>query len=109
MILFEGANPRHAHEWEVWADAQKKGLVPDNKILCPGLLDSVSNFIEHPRLVAQRLVQYAQIVGRDRVMAGTDCGFGTFAGFGAVHPPIAYAKLKSLAEGAEMASNELWK
>jgi 5-methyltetrahydropteroyltriglutamate--homocysteine methyltransferase len=109
VILFEGANPRHAHEWEVWADAQKKGLVPDNKILCPGLLDSVSNFIEHPRLVAQRLVQYAQIVGRDRVMAGTDCGFGTFAGFGAVHPPIAYAKLKSLAEGAEMASNELWK
>jgi 5-methyltetrahydropteroyltriglutamate--homocysteine methyltransferase len=109
VILFEGANPRHAHEWEVWADAQRKGLVPENKILCPGVLDSVNNFIEHPRLVAQRLVQYAQIVGRERVMAGTDCGFGTFAGFGAVHPPIAYAKLQSMAQGAAMASAELWK
>lgn len=109
VILFEGANPRHAHEWEVWADAQKKGLVPENKILCPGVLDSVNNFIEHPRLVAQRLVQFAQIVGRERVMAGTDCGFGTFAGFGAVHPPIAYAKLQSMAQGAAMASAELWK
>lgn len=107
-ILFEGANPRHAHEWEVWQDAQKKGLVPENKILCPGVLDSVSNFIEHPRLVAQRLLQYANIVGRERVMAGTDCGFGTFAGFGAVHPPIAFAKLKSMAEGAAMASKFLW-
>ena len=107
-ILFEGANPRHAHEWEVWADAQSKGMVPDNKILCPGLLDSTSNFIEHPRLVAQRLLQYANIVGRDRVMAGTDCGFGTFAGFGAVHPPIAYAKLESMAQGAAMASAQLW-
>ena len=107
-ILFEGANPRHAHEWEVWADAQAKGAVPDNKILCPGVLDSTNNFIEHPRLVAQRLQQYAGIVGRDRVMAGTDCGFGTFAGFGAVHPSIAYAKLKSMAEGAAMASKALW-
>ena len=107
-ILFEGANPRHAHEWEVWQDAQEKGLVPENKVLCPGLIDSVSNFIEHPRLVAQRLLQYANIVGRERVMAGTDCGFGTFAGFGAVHPPIAFAKLKSMAEGAAMASKVLW-
>jgi 5-methyltetrahydropteroyltriglutamate--homocysteine methyltransferase len=107
-ILFEGANPRHAHEWEVWADAQAKGAVPDNKILCPGVLDSTNNFIEHPRLVAQRLQQYAGIVGRDRVMAGTDCGFGTFAGFGAVHPSIAYAKLKSMAEGAALASKALW-
>ena len=107
-VLFEGANPRHAHEWEVWAAAQAKGLVPDDKILCPGLLDSTSNFIEHPRLVAQRLLQYAHIVGRERIMAGTDCGFGTFAGFGAVHPPIAYAKLKSMAEGTAMASDELW-
>ena len=107
-LLFEGANPRHAHEWEVWAAAQAKGLVPESKILCPGLLDSTSNFIEHPRLITQRLLQYAHIVGRERVMAGTDCGFGTFAGFGAVHPPIAYAKLKSLAEGAAMASKELW-
>jgi 5-methyltetrahydropteroyltriglutamate--homocysteine methyltransferase len=106
-ILFEGANPRHAHEWEVWAEAQQQGWVPDNKVLCPGVLDSVSNFIEHP-LVSQRLLQYANIVGRDRVMAGTDCGFGTFAGYGAIHPPIAYAKLKSMAEGAAMASRVLW-
>ena len=82
--------------------------MPENKVLCPGLIDSVSNFIEHPRLVAQRLLQYANIVGRERVMAGTDCGFGTFAGFGAVHPPIAFAKLKSMAEGAAMASKVLW-
>ena len=107
-ILFEGANPRHAHEWEVWADVQKKGQLPDNKILCPGVLDSVNNFIEHPRLVAQRLLTYANIVGRDRVMAGTDCGFGTFAGFGAIHPSIGYAKLNSMAEGAAIASKELW-
>lgn len=107
-ILFEGANPRHAHEWEVWADVQKKGQLPDNKILCPGVLDSVNNFIEHPRLVAQRLLTYANIVGRERVMAGTDCGFGTFAGFGAIHPSIGYAKLKSMAEGAAIASKVLW-
>lgn len=107
-ILFEGANPRHAHEWEVWADAQKKGQLPENKILCPGVLDSVNNFIEHPRLIAQRLLTYANIVGRERVMAGTDCGFGTFAGYGAIHPSIGFAKLKSMAEGAAMASQELW-
>ena len=107
-VLFEGANPRHQHEWEVWADAGKKGLIPDNKVLAPGVIDSVNNFIEHPRLVAQRLRTYADIVGRERVMAASDCGFGTFAGFGAVHPPIAYAKLASMAEGAQMASRELW-
>ena len=107
-VLFEGANPRHAHEWEVWAKAGKEGKIPDNKILAPGVLDSVNNFIEHPRLVAQRLLTYANIVGRDRVMAATDCGFGTFAGFGAIHPPICFAKLASMAEGAEMASKELW-
>ena len=107
-VLFEGANPRHQHEWEVWAEAGKKGLIPDHKILAPGVIDSVNNFIEHPRLIAQRLMTYAQIVGRERVMAASDCGFGTFAGFGAVHPSIAYAKLKSMAEGAEMASQELW-
>jgi 5-methyltetrahydropteroyltriglutamate--homocysteine methyltransferase len=107
-VLFEAANPRHAHEWEVWADAQRKGLVPQDKILAPGVVDTVNNFIEHPRLIAQRLRTFANIVGRDRVMAGTDCGFGTFAGFGAIHPPIAYAKLESMAQGAEMASRELW-
>lgn len=108
-ILFEAANPRHAHEWEVWAKAGREKRIPDNKILAPGVLDSVNNFIEHPRLVAQRLLTYAGIVGRDRVMAATDCGFGTFAGFGAIHPPICYAKLASMAEGARMASEELWK
>jgi 5-methyltetrahydropteroyltriglutamate--homocysteine methyltransferase len=107
-VLFEGANPRHAHEWEVWARAGKAGQIPDNKILAPGVLDTVNNFIEHPRLVAQRLLTYANIVGRERVMAATDCGFGTFAGFGAIHPPICFAKLASMAEGAEMASKELW-
>ena len=108
-VLFEGANPRHAHEWEVWAKAGKEGRIPGNKILAPGVLDTVNNFIEHPRLVAQRLLTYANIVGRERVMAASDCGFGTFAGFGAIHPPICYAKLASMAEGAEMASRELWK
>jgi 5-methyltetrahydropteroyltriglutamate--homocysteine methyltransferase len=107
-VLFEGANPRHAHEWEVWAKAAKQGKIPDDKVLAPGVLDSVNNFIEHPRLVAQRLLTYANIVGRERVMAATDCGFGTFAGFGAIHPPICYAKLASMAEGAEIASKELW-
>jgi 5-methyltetrahydropteroyltriglutamate--homocysteine methyltransferase len=107
-VLFEGANPRHAHEWEVWAEAGRAGRIPDDKILAPGVIDTVNNFIEHPRLVAQRLETYARIVGRDRVMAATDCGFGTFAGYGAIHPPIAYAKLASMAEGARMASDRLW-
>jgi 5-methyltetrahydropteroyltriglutamate--homocysteine methyltransferase len=107
-VLFEGANPRHQHEWEVWAQAGKQGLIPDHKVLAPGVIDSVNNFIEHPRLIAQRLRTYADIVGRERVMAASDCGFGTFAGYGAVHPSIAYAKLASMAEGAEMASRELW-
>jgi 5-methyltetrahydropteroyltriglutamate--homocysteine methyltransferase len=103
-IQFEAANPRHAHEWEVWQQAR----IPDDKILIPGCLDSTTNFIEHPRLVAQRILRFAHIVGRERVMAGTDCGFGTFAGFGAVHPDIAYAKLGALVEGARIASDELW-
>ncbi len=102
--VFEAANPRHAHEWEVWQATR----IPDDKILAPGVIDSVCNFIEHPRLVAQRLLRFADIVGRERVMAASDCGFGTFAGFGAVHPPIAYAKLKSMAEGAAIASDKLW-
>ena len=107
-VLFEGANPRHAHEWEVWAQAAKAGKIADHKILAPGVLDSVNNFIEHPRLIAQRLQTYANIVGRDRVMAATDCGFGTFAGFGAIYPPICFAKLASMAQGARMASDALW-
>jgi len=104
-ILFEGANPRHAHEWTVWQAVR----VPEDKILVPGVIDSVSNFIEHPELVAERLCRYAGIVGRERVIAGTDCGFGTFAGAGAVHPPIAYAKLAALAEGAALATRRLWR
>jgi 5-methyltetrahydropteroyltriglutamate--homocysteine methyltransferase len=102
--LFEGANPRHAHEWSVWKAAQS----PDDRILVPGVLDTVSNFVEHPELVAERICRYADIVGRERVIAGTDCGFGTFAGYGAVHPPIAWAKLRSMAEGAAIASRRLW-
>lgn len=104
-FLIEGANPRHAHEWAVWQDVP----LPDDKVLVPGVIDSVSNFIEHPELVAQRICQLAELVGRERVIAGTDCGFGTFAGFGAVHPDIAYAKLRSLAEGAAIATRRLWK
>ncbi|HWE11356.1 MAG TPA: cobalamin-independent methionine synthase II family protein [Solirubrobacteraceae bacterium] len=99
-ILFEAANPRHEHEWVVW----KEATVPDDKVLAPGVIDSTSNYIEHPMLVAQRLLMYADIVGPERVVAGTDCGFGTWAGFGAIDPDICWAKFRSLAEGAEMAS-----
>ena len=102
--LFEASNPRHAHEWAVWAKAK----IPDDKVLVPGVIDSVTNFVEHPELVAQRIETFARIVGRERVLAGTDCGFGTFAGFGAIHPPIAYAKLRSLRQGADIASARLW-
>ena len=103
-LLFEAANPRHAHEWAVFKNVR----IPDDKVLIPGLLSTTTNYIEHPLLVAERIERFAQIVGRERVMAGTDCGFGTFAGFGPVEPDIAYLKLKSLAEGAEIASNRLW-
>jgi 5-methyltetrahydropteroyltriglutamate--homocysteine methyltransferase len=103
-LLIEGANPRHAHEWAVWREIR----LPDDKVLVPGVIDSVSNFVEHPELVAERICRVAELVGRERVIAGTDCGFGTFAGFGAVHPEIAYAKLRSLAEGAALASKQLW-
>jgi 5-methyltetrahydropteroyltriglutamate--homocysteine methyltransferase len=104
-LLFEAANPRHAHEWTVF----EKFKVPDDKILIPGLLATTTNYIEHPLLVAERIERFADIVGRERVMAGTDCGFGTFAGFGPVEPDIAYLKLQSLAEGAQIASSRLWR
>ena len=104
-LLFESCNPRHAHEWTVFRDSK----IPDDKILVPGVLDSVSNFIEHPLLVAERIERFANIVGRDRVIAGTDCGFSTFAGFGNVDPEIVYAKLQALSEGAAIASKRLWK
>ena len=104
-ILFETSNPRHAHEWTVFRD--RKTEIPDDKVLVPGVVDSTTNFVEHPELVAQRIERFAHIVGADRVIAGSDCGFGTFAGFGAVDPDIAYAKLASLAEGAALASSRL--
>lgn len=103
-LLFESANPRHAHEWEVFAEAS----LPDDLILIPGVIDSTTNFVEHPRLVMQRICRFADIVGRERVIAGSDCGFSTFAGFGAVDEDIVYAKLGTLAEGAAMASDALW-
>ena len=101
-LLFETSNPRHAHEWTVFRD--RKSEIPDNKVLVPGVVDTTTNFVEHPELVAQRIERFTDIVGKDRVIAGSDCGFGTFAGFGAVDPQIAYAKLKSLSEGATLAS-----
>ena len=103
-ILFEGANPRHEHEWTVWRDAP----LPDDLILIPGVIDSCSNYVEHPELVAQRIVRFAQIVGRERVIAGTDCGFGTFAGLGKVDAGIAFKKLGALVQGAKVASQRLW-
>jgi 5-methyltetrahydropteroyltriglutamate--homocysteine methyltransferase len=104
-LLFEAANPRHAHEWVVFKEVK----VPEDKILIPGLLSTTTNYIEHPQLVAERIERFAQVIGRERVIAGTDCGFGTFAGFGPVEPDIAYLKLRSLSEGAQIASARLWR
>lgn len=104
-ILFEGANARHEHEWAVWKDA--KGL--DDKILVPGMIDTSSNYVEHPELIAQRIERWVNMVGRERVIAGTDCGFGTFAGYGKLDGAIAYKKLKALADGAEIATRRLKK
>ena len=97
-VLFETSNPRHGHEWSVFKD--RKNDIPEDKVLVPGVVDTTTNFVEHPDLVAQRIERFVDIVGADRVIAGSDCGFGTFAGFGAVDPEIAYAKLSSLAKGA---------
>ena len=104
-LLFEAANPRHAHEWTVFRD----GKLPEDKILGPGVLSSTTNYVEHPELVAERLLRIADIVGRERVMAGSDCGFSTFAGFGAVDPDIVYLKLAAMAEGARLATRKLWR
>ncbi|HXV41282.1 MAG TPA: cobalamin-independent methionine synthase II family protein [Steroidobacteraceae bacterium] len=104
-LLFEAANPRHAHEWKVFREQQ----VPADKILVPGVLSSTTNYVEHPELVAERIQRFADIVGRERVLAGSDCGFSTFAGFGPVDPDIVYLKLAALAEGARLASKALWK
>ena len=103
-ILFEAANPRHRHEWAVWRDAK----LPEDKVLIPGCISSTSNYVEHPRLIAEQLCQYADIVGRERIIAGADCGFGSFAGYSRVDPAIAYKKLRALAEGAALATDRLW-
>ena len=103
-LVVEAANPRHAHEWTVWQDVK----LPDDKILIPGVLDTSTNYVEHPELVAQRICQFADVVGRERVIAGTDCGFGTFAGYGKIDPDIAFKKLGAMVEGAAIASKRLW-
>jgi 5-methyltetrahydropteroyltriglutamate--homocysteine methyltransferase len=103
-VSFEGANPRHAHEWRVFETVK----VPEGKTIIPGVIDSTTNFIEHPVLVAERITRYAKLVGRESVIAGTDCGFGTWVGQAAVDPDIVWAKLGALAEGARLASKELW-
>ncbi len=103
-LVFEAANPRHEHEWKIWKDVR----LPEGKVLIPGVLDTTTNFVEHPELVAQRIIRLAQLVGRENVIAGTDCGFGTFAGFYTVKPRITWLKLASMAEGAQMASDYLW-
>ena len=103
-LLFESSNPRHAHEWETFANTK----LPDDLVLVPGVIDSTTNFVEHPKLVAERICRFADIVGRERVIAGSDCGFSTFAGYGAVDEDIVYAKLKSMADGAAIASERLW-
>ena len=105
QLLFETSNPRHAHEWTVFRD--RAAEIPEDKILVPGVIDSTTNFVEHPELVAERVTKFAQIVGADRVIAGSDCGFGTFAGFGTVDPDIAYAKLSALSEGTRLAAERL--
>ena len=104
-IYFEAANPRHAHEWEVWEEVK----IPDGKVLIPGVIDTLTNHVEHPRLVAQRLEKFAAIVGRENVIAGTDCGFGTFVGWSGCDPKVAWLKLEAMAQGARIASDRLWR
>jgi 5-methyltetrahydropteroyltriglutamate--homocysteine methyltransferase len=106
-LLFETSNPRHQADWTYFAEMT--AIIPEDKILIPGVIDSTTNFIEHPRVVAERIERYANIIGRERVIAGTDCGFSTFAGFGVVDPNIVWAKLKTLSEGAALASERLWR
>ncbi|HCL25371.1 MAG TPA: hypothetical protein DHW65_03365 [Dehalococcoidia bacterium] len=103
-ISFEGANPRHAHEWKVWEDVK----LPEGKVIIPGVLDTTTNFIEHPDLIAQRIANYAGIVGKENMMVGSDCGFGTSAWGRRVESRVAWAKLASMVEGARLASAELW-
>jgi 5-methyltetrahydropteroyltriglutamate--homocysteine methyltransferase len=104
-ISLEGANPRHNHEWAVFESVK----LPDGKVLIPGVIESKSNFIEHPELIAQRIARYARLVGRENVMAGSDCGYGTWVGQAAVDPDVVWAKFAAMAEGARIASREFWK
>ena len=103
-LLVEAANPRHEHEWKVFEDV----ALPEGKVLVPGVIDTLTNYVEHPELVSQRIVRYAELVGKENVMAGTDCGFATFANFVNVDPEITWAKLEALSEGARLASEQLW-
>jgi 5-methyltetrahydropteroyltriglutamate--homocysteine methyltransferase len=103
-VSFEGANPRHGHEWRVFEEVK----LPEGKTIIPGVIDSTTNFIEHPELVAERIVRYASVVGRENVIAGVDCGFATSAGSRNVVPSVVWAKLRALAEGAALASKQLW-
>jgi 5-methyltetrahydropteroyltriglutamate--homocysteine methyltransferase len=103
-LVIEAANPRHAHEWAVWREVK----LPDDKVLIPGVLDTSTNYVEHPELVAERLCRFADLVGRERVIAGSDCGFGTFAGYGKLDPDISFKKLGAMVEGAAIASKRLW-
>jgi 5-methyltetrahydropteroyltriglutamate--homocysteine methyltransferase len=104
FIYVEGANPRHEHEWQVWRDTP----LPDDKALIVGVIDTKTNHVEHPELVAQRIERFASIVGRERVIAGTDCGFATFVGWHSCNPAAAWMKLGALVEGARIASERLW-
>jgi 5-methyltetrahydropteroyltriglutamate--homocysteine methyltransferase len=101
---FEAANPRHEHEWKVWEDVR----LPDGKVLIPGVITHSTVLVEHPELVAERILRYAKVVGRENVIAGSDCGFATFAGSKEIHPSIVWAKLKALRDGAAIASGQLW-
>jgi 5-methyltetrahydropteroyltriglutamate--homocysteine methyltransferase len=103
-LSVEAANPRHEHEWTVWKDLK----LPSDKILLPGVIDTSTNYVEHPDLVAQRIVRLAGVVGRERIVASTDCGFGTSAGYGKLDPEVAFLKLGALVEGAARASRQLW-
>jgi len=102
---FEGANPRHEHEWKVWNAAK----LPSHKVLIPGVITHSTVLVEHPELICDRILRYAQGLGRERVIAGADCGFGTFAGMQTIHPTVAWAKLEALVQGADMASKQLWR
>jgi len=104
-ISFEAANPRHAHEWKLFETVK----LPEGKVLIPGVLESKTNFIEHPELIAQRIGRYAKLAGRENVIAGSDCGYGTWVGQAAVDPDVVWAKMAALAEGARIATKEFWR